>query len=116
MIDAESMNRAFQSFRKHFNAQEFYEAHEVMESLWAAGGYETKSPYRALTQLAVALAHIKTGNVSGARSVFAKARTILVEPWDGPTDTAQLLRDTYECIEADAGTRHWPVFDFQIPP
>lgn len=50
----------------------FYEAHESMERLWALCGYEPASPYRGLTQLAVALAHLEKENFEGAQSVLAK--------------------------------------------
>lgn len=79
-----------------------------MESVWAQGGYQRESPYRGLTQIAVALAHLKKGNVPGARSVFEKARLILTAPWDAPIPVGQLLRDTYECIQEGGAARKWP--------
>jgi predicted metal-dependent hydrolase len=53
-----------------FNAQEFFQAHDVWEDLWA----DTQGPdhrfYQGLIQAAVALYHFSNGNVRGAVKLF----------------------------------------------
>ena len=53
---------------------EFHEAHEALEELWAG---ETGAPRRvlqALIQVVVALHHRRNGNLAGARTLLARAR------------------------------------------
>ena len=54
-----------------FNRQEFYEAHDILESLWLG---ERKGPnnefYKALIQLAGAFVHLQKGRVKPAIALF----------------------------------------------
>lgn len=63
--------------RALFNAQDFFAAHEALEDLWRAAAGAEKSVLQALTQVAVALHHHSTGNLTGASSVLARARQTL---------------------------------------
>ena len=60
-----------------FRQEKFFEAHEILESLWR----ETKGPerefYQGLIQLAVALVHYQRGNCPGARTMFESAHRYL---------------------------------------
>lgn len=55
----------------HFNAQEFFEAHEVWEELWLVAREPEKTFLQGLIQVAAALHHQARGNASGAKSLLA---------------------------------------------
>lgn len=60
-----------------FNRQDFFEAHEVLESLWLATHDERRNFYKGLIQAAAALLKIKMGKPDPARRLAARARTLL---------------------------------------
>jgi len=60
-----------------FNRGEYFEAHEVWESLWHRTEGEPKLFLQSLIQAAVALRHHQTGNLNGLRGLTAKA----MEKW-----------------------------------
>ena len=64
---------------RHFNAREFYDAHEVWEDVWRESHGMEKRFLQGLIQAAVALHHHSTGNVVGACSLMARARRNLAE-------------------------------------
>jgi predicted metal-dependent hydrolase len=51
---------------RHFNAGEYFDAHEVWEGLWRACAGPERGFYKGLIQAAVALYHLRRGNSSGA--------------------------------------------------
>jgi predicted metal-dependent hydrolase len=57
-----------------FNRHEFFEAHEVWESLWHECDAEPRRFYQGLIQAAVAIYHGSNGNDKGARRLFHSAR------------------------------------------
>jgi hypothetical protein len=59
---------------RHFNAREFYEAHEVWEDVWRESHGMEKRFLQGLIQAAVGLHHHSTGNMVGACSLMARAR------------------------------------------
>lgn len=60
-----------------FNRQDFFEAHEVLESLWLATQDNRRNFYKGLIQTAAALLKIKTGKHDPARRLAARATTLL---------------------------------------
>jgi predicted metal-dependent hydrolase len=58
---------------RHFNAREFYDAHEVWEDVWRESHGMEKRFLQGLIQTAVALHHHSTGNVVGACSLMERA-------------------------------------------
>jgi predicted metal-dependent hydrolase len=50
----------------HFNAHEFWEAHEAWEELWLGAEGDAVQFYQGLIQLAAAYHHMKRGTLSGA--------------------------------------------------
>ncbi len=80
---------------RHFNAREFYDAHEVWEDVWRESHGMEKRFLQGLIQAAVALHHHSTGNVVGACSLMERARRNLARcPKDfGEIRLAQLLED-----------------------
>ncbi len=61
-----------------FNRGDYFEAHEVWESLWHRQEGEPKLFLQSLIQAAVALRHHQTGNLNGFRGLSQKA----FEKWD----------------------------------
>ena len=56
---------------EHFNACEFFEAHEAWENLWARTPGPSQLFYKGLIHAAVALHHFGNQNLRGAHKVFA---------------------------------------------
>jgi predicted metal-dependent hydrolase len=69
----------YQKGIQHFNAREFYDAHEVWEDVWRESHGMEKRFLQGLIQAAVALHHHSTGNVVGACSLLKRARRNLAE-------------------------------------
>lgn len=63
-----------------FNAEDFFESHEVLEDLWSETLDERKKFYQGLIQAAVALFHFGNGNLGGAKKVYLSCRKYL-EPY-----------------------------------
>ena len=61
-----------------FNRQQFYEAHDILESLWLG---ERSGPnnefYKALIQLAGAFVHMQKGRLKPALALFKLSRSYL---------------------------------------
>src|SRR5437868_13358008 len=57
-----------------FNRGDFFEAHEVWESLWMDTAGEEKRFYQALIQAAVGLLHFCNGNIRGAVKLYRSSR------------------------------------------
>ena len=64
----------------HFNAGEFFEAHEVWEELWMECASAERRFVQALIQAAVAMHHFRRGNAAGARRLFHSGRRYM-EPY-----------------------------------
>ena len=60
-----------------FNAEDFFESHEVLEELWSETQDERKKFYQGLIQAAVALLHFGNGNLGGAKKVYLTSRKYL---------------------------------------
>jgi len=57
-----------------FNRGDFFEAHEVWESLWLDTAGPDKRFYQGLIQAAVGLLHFGNGNVRGAAKLYRSSR------------------------------------------
>lgn len=57
----------------HFDAGEYFEAHEVWEDLWNEVTGEEHSFLQGLIQVAVALHHAGNGNFKGTHKLFSTA-------------------------------------------
>jgi predicted metal-dependent hydrolase len=55
---------------EHFNASEYFDAHEVWEELWMDCPAAERRFYQSLIQAAVALHHFRRGNFPGAVRLF----------------------------------------------
>ncbi|OGW86688.1 MAG: hypothetical protein A3C35_03810 [Omnitrophica bacterium RIFCSPHIGHO2_02_FULL_46_11] len=100
-----------------FNEEEFFECHEVIEDLWLATQDEHKDLYKGVIQAAVALHHLKNGNVSGARKLFKTSSRYLGKytPEALGLNVEKLLTDMQACFKSiDEGLI--PKLEFQMKP
>ncbi|HEY2251066.1 MAG TPA: DUF309 domain-containing protein [Planctomycetaceae bacterium] len=63
-----------------FNAEDFFESHDVLEELWSECQDGHKKFYQGLIQAAVALFHFGNGNLGGAKKVYLSSCKYL-EPY-----------------------------------
>lgn len=64
-------NEQFARGVAHFNAHEFFEAHEVWEEQWLGAPAGEKLLLQGLIQIAAAFHHYMRGNASGAKSLLS---------------------------------------------
>ena len=60
----------YAAFVECWNAERFFEAHEVLEGLWVRTRDRRQ---QGLIQMAAALYHVQRGNLKGARTMFDRA-------------------------------------------
>ena len=84
-----------------FNAEDFFESHEVLEDLWSETQDERKKFYQGLIQAAVALLHFGNGNLGGAKKVYLTSRKYLeaYRPEFEGLDVARFLADLKHCFQ-----------------
>ncbi len=99
------MTSELKEFVRLFNAEKFFEAHEVLETLWRSDIQSPQAPFfQGLIQLAAALVHVQKQNPVGARRLWAEAGQKLSSypsPYHG-IDTAALLTAARPCVESNA--------------
>jgi predicted metal-dependent hydrolase len=67
----------------HFNATEFWDAHESWEELWLAAGSDLEQFLQGLIQIAAAYHHVKRGTLRGGVRLFdAALRRLSAFPLD----------------------------------
>lgn len=90
----------------HFNAHEFFEAHEVWEDIWARTSGTNQLFYKGLIHAAVALHHYGNGNLHGARKVWGSCRQYLA-PY-GPRRLGLDVARFLECMQTCFGPLEQP--------
>jgi uncharacterized protein len=70
MKSSEKQER-FERGLEHFNAREFFEAHEVWEEVWLTEDEPEKTFLQGIIQIAAALHHYLRGNTDGAETLLA---------------------------------------------
>lgn len=96
----------FTEFIKLFNAEKFFEAHEVLESLWRE---KPNSPdrefYQGLIQLAAAFVHIQKGTPPGAEDLYGKAQKHLSKypKFHRGLDCDKILTDVRKTLHSHTG-------------
>ena len=66
-----------------YNAGEYFECHEVLETAWRAEKGPVRELYRGILQVAVGYYHIQRGNYVGALKMFKRCRRWLAPFPDG---------------------------------
>jgi len=95
---------------EHFNAREFFDAHETWEDLWHEEHGEANSFIQGLIQFATALHHFEAHNMKGTRILY-QGGVELLSPysdifWRLPVK--KLLADMKACV---AGILSYPLKD-----
>ncbi|HYM62961.1 MAG TPA: DUF309 domain-containing protein [Thermoanaerobaculia bacterium] len=86
----------------HFNAREFWEAHESWEELWLVAESEIVQFLQGMIQLAAAYHHLQRGTLRGGVRLFDAALKRLAA---FPADFCAIDRKPLEA--AAAAHRHW---------
>ena len=86
----------------HFNATEFWEAHESWEALWLEAEGDLVEFYQGLIQLAAAYHHAKRGTLRGAVRLFDASLKRLA-----PFPPEYLDLDRSAAVEAAQEHRQW---------
>ena len=84
-----------------FNAEEFFEAHDVWEELWSESLGDEKKFLQGLIQASVSLFHFGNDNFGGARKLYDSCRAKLdpYRPSFMGLDLAQFLTDYQLCFQ-----------------
>lgn len=70
----EQVPQEFLDYVRYVNEEDYFEAHEVLESLWHSDRIDF---YKGMIQVAVAIFHLRNGNTAGSRWMFRRARQLL---------------------------------------
>ena len=84
-----------------FNAEEFFDCHDVLEELWAETLGSEKKFYQGMIQASVALFHFGNENLGGARKLYESARRNLdpYAPFCLGLDLSKFLADMQHCFQ-----------------
>lgn len=101
-MPAEAYDPRYLAGIEHFNACDFYEAHEVWEDLWKDYQGPSRKFYQGLIQVAVCLHHFGNGNCRGAIKLYHGSRGYLSEyrPFHAGLDLEKLLGQLEICCHA----------------
>lgn len=104
-MHAMNENEQFENGIAHFNAREFFQAHEVWEDLWLRAPATEKAFLQGIIQIAAAFHHYGQGNLRGAKSLIAAG---LVKTSDYPgghrgIDVARLASEAQAWMDALSG-------------
>jgi uncharacterized protein len=104
-MHAMSENEPFERGVAHFNASEFFEAHEVWEQLWLKAAEPEKTFLQGIIQIAAAFHHYQRGNSRGAKSLLAAGVAKLEQfpPTNRGIDLARLRDEASLWAESLAG-------------
>jgi predicted metal-dependent hydrolase len=93
----EKIPQEFLEYLHHLNQEEYFEAHEVLEDLWHSDRIDF---YKGLIQVAVAIFHLRHGNIKGSRHMFNRARALLLPylPVYRGIDVEQVIQYIEDCL------------------
>lgn len=101
----------------HFNAREFFDAHEVWEELWHEQHGDAHNFIQGLIQFATALHHFEAQNLKGTKLLYLGGVELLSpygnEFWGLPVkklidDTTACVRDVLPYAQAELPGRYHP--------
>ncbi len=83
-----------------FNEENFFECHEVIEKLWLETKDKNRNLYKGVIQAAVALHHLKRGNLNGAKHLFKTSTRYLTryQPRTLGLNVKKLIEDMKTCF------------------
>jgi len=94
-MDAEEREATFRAGVQLFDAGEYLAAHELFEELWEESEAGDADFFKGLVQAAVALHHLRAGNLEGAAKLHAGQRRLLAPflPRHRGLDLARFLEE-----------------------
>ncbi len=98
-----SCEPAYRLAVEQFNREQFHASHTTWESLWQADRTGPNADYyKGLIQAAMALYHLRKGNLAGARKLVARAAKYLAAfaPHHLGLDVDQFLAALAGCVAA----------------
>jgi predicted metal-dependent hydrolase len=102
---------------KEFNNGAYYACHETLEKLWLKEKSFQRDIYKGILQIAVALFHMKQGNISGTKRLL-RSGVSLIKPfgpqWSG-LDLDQLGNDSLKLLQALEGLTDDNIYNLEIP-
>ncbi len=103
-----------------FNAGEFFEQHETLETLWRAEARPVRALYQGILQIGVAFYHLRRGNHHGAVVLLERGlgRVGPFRPVCHGVDIARLYRDASAALDAlrALGPGGLGTFDWRLAP
>ena len=98
-LDPQHLPQALHRFLELFNAQEYWESHEVLEGPWREEGSDF---YQGLILYASAFVHAQRGNAHGIGAQLEKAERKLARyrPWYLGIDVDAVLKHAVRCRES----------------
>lgn len=115
MADSEYDPRYLEGI-EHFNACDFFEAHEVWEDVWKDYQGPSRKFYQGLIQVAVCLHHYGNGNIRGAKKLYVSSRAYLeaYRPLHLGLDVDKLIADLERCCaEIMASQEEFPQIEIE---
>ena len=70
-MNSREKQQKFEHGLEHFNARQFFEAHEVWEEVWLIEEEPEKTFLQGIIQIAAAFHHYRSGNSDGAETLLA---------------------------------------------
>lgn len=94
---SEAIPQEFLEYLEHLNNEEYFEAHEVLEDLWHTDRIDF---YKGMIQVAVAIFHLRHGNIAGARPMFKRAKQLLspYSPVFRRVDVSEVIEYIDDCL------------------
>ena len=88
-----------------FNQEQFYECHEVLEELWLESTGPYRDLYKGVIQAAVALYHLKRGNLNGAKALLQTSTGYLTKykPSALGLNVGKLIEEMKVCFRSRKG-------------
>ena len=103
---------------KHFNAGEYFEAHEELETAWRAESGEIRDLYKGILLAGVTYLHVKRVNYSGAVKVYGRSQKWLTKwPHTCRGVEVERLRTDLNAVIAEVrrlGPEHLAEFDMAL--
>ena len=103
-----------------FNAGEFFECHEELETLWKAERDPIRYLYQGILQIGVGFHHWRNGNFRGATLLLRDGidKTQRFRPKCLGVDTARLCAESEDCLNTlhGLGRDHLREFDWSRVP
>ncbi len=95
---SEPIPQEFLDYIKFMNEEDYFAAHEVLEDLWHSDRIDF---YKGLIQVAVAIFHLRNGNIKGSRYMFQRSQSLLTPylPVFRRIDVRQVIDYIQDCLQ-----------------